>query len=189
LALIPFAHRPSTPRPQAIFNRAIWRYSQLASDGTLNRGKTMRMTTLLMLVVVTLVAGCGKQDDSAAKQAGKAVGKSVTDFASGLGKGMDSSLLVNVSAASEMEPQGLSITTAKWTTVEGNKKAISIYVISKNTFKGTLVAKAFSKEDKEIGRALADVDFGADDAKFTIFKFDEDTDTQLVDKYVVGIRK
>jgi hypothetical protein len=149
----------------------------------------MRMTTLLMLAVSILAVGCGKQEDSAAKQAGKTVGKSVTDFAAGIGKGMDSSLLVNVSVAPDMEPQGLSITTAKWTTVEGNKKAVSIYVISKNAFTGTLVAKALSKEDKEIGRALAEVDFSADDAKFTIFKFDEETDTQLVDKYVVGIKK
>jgi hypothetical protein len=149
----------------------------------------MRKTTLLMVAVLTLAVGCGKQEDSTAKQAGKVVGKTVTDFAAGIGKGLDSSLLVNVSAAPEMESEGLSITTAKWTTVEGKKKAISIYVISKNVFKGTLVAKAFSKEDKEIGRALAEVDFSADDAKYTIFKFDEETDTQLVAKYVVGVKK
>ena len=78
----------------------------------------MHMTTLLMLAVLTLAAGCGERR-TAPQTGGKVVGKSVTDFASGIGKGLDSSLLVNVSTAPEMEPQGLSITTAKWTTVQG----------------------------------------------------------------------
>jgi len=148
----------------------------------------MRRTTAWVLAALALVSGCGKGDDKA-KQSGEKVGQAVTDFAAGVGRGADKSLLVNLTLTPEMEAQGLSKSTAKSTGLTEGKKAITVYFVAKTPFKGTLIVKAFNKEGLEIGRALTDVDFGADDAKYTEFAFDDKMDSQLVDKYVVDIKK
>jgi hypothetical protein len=149
----------------------------------------MRMTTVLIAAALGVATGCGKQGDNTAKQAGKEVGKTVTDFGAGIGQGVDKSLLINVVFTPELEAQGLAKTTAKWYGPEGGKKVITVHIISKSAFKGTLIAKALTKEGQEIGRALTDVEFTADDGKYTAFKLERDVDTQLVDKCVVDIRK
>ena len=113
----------------------------------------MRTKTILALAAsLLLISGCGKEGDNNANKAGEEVGKKVTNFAAGLGQGIDKSLLINVTLTPELEGQGLTKTTAKWSGPEGDKKVITLYLTSKTPIKGTLVAKAFNKEGLEVGR-------------------------------------
>jgi hypothetical protein len=147
----------------------------------------MKTSAVLWLAVAILVTGCGKQGENKAKETGKQVGGAITDFAAGVGAGADKSLLANVTLTPEMEKQGLSMSTAKSKGL--GDKGITIYIVAKSAFKGTFLAKAFNKEGAEIGRATADVEFAADDAKYIDFKFNAEMDSLLVDKYVVDIKK
>jgi hypothetical protein len=147
----------------------------------------MKKMAILGLAASILVYGCGKPGENKAKEAGKTVGGTVTDFVSGVGSGADNKMLVNVTVTPEMEKQGLSMTTAKSTGV--GDKGITAYIIAKSAFKGTFISKAFNKEGAEIGRALAEVEFAADDAKYITFKFNSEMDSLLVDKYVLDIKK
>lgn len=149
----------------------------------------MRLT--VAVVAMVLLVGCGESNESAAKRAGGKVGETLTDFATGVGKGIDRQLTVNVELSKEATKQGLSRTVAKSGALEPDikKKGISIYFMAKTAFKGTLLAKAMNKEGQEIGRSVAKVEFKADDAKYVLFTFDQEMDTQLVDKYIVDIKK
>jgi hypothetical protein len=149
------------------------------------------MARLIALLAVLLVGvpGCGKQDESLAKQTGNKVGETLTDFASGVDKGVDKQMAVNVELSKSLVDAGISTTIAKSNGFDPKgTKGISVYMIASKPLKGKLTAKALNKEGQEIGRATADVDFAADDAKYIAFVFDSKMDTQLVDKYAIYLK-
>jgi hypothetical protein len=147
----------------------------------------MKMMAMIALTASLLICGCGKQEGDKAKDTGKKVGDAITGFAAGVGSGADKRLLINLALSPELEKQGISMSTAKSAGL--GEKAINVYLIAKNAFKGTLISKAYNKEGAEIGRSLVEVDFGADDAKYIAFKFNAEMDSLLVDKFVVDVKK
>ena len=119
------------------------------------------MKNLACLVTVSLVfaAGCGSDDESVAKRTGTKVGETLTDFAAGMGKGIDKKMVVNVELSKDLADQGLSSTIAKAGGLDTDRphdpvrperdlhqSSILVYVIAAKPFKGTLVAKALTKE-------------------------------------------
>ncbi len=100
-------------------------------------------------------------------------------------------MTVDVELAAALTEQGISKTVAKGVGFQDidKGKGISVYFIAQKEFKSTLVARALNKEGQEIGRAAADVDLGADDAAYVTFTFPSEMDTQLVQKYVIDIKK
>ena len=63
-----------------------------------------------------------------------------------------------------------------------------MYVVADKAFKGKLVARALDAEGTEIGRASAEAEFAADDARYVTFQFNEEMDSQLVRTYAVVAR-
>lgn len=156
-------------------------------NSSVETGKHVKKTAVL--VAIALLCGCGKSDESMAKRAGDKVGETLTDFATGVGKGVDRQMTVNVELSDEVTKQGLSTTIAKSGGLDASQKGITVYFLAETAFKGNLVAKAMNKDGKEIGRSVAQVDFSADDARYVPFVFDEEMDTQLVAKYIVKIKR
>ena len=147
------------------------------------------MKTISALIFVLVVCGCGKRDESLVKTAGSKVGETVTDFASGVGKGVDKQRMVQVKLSEDVAKQGLSKTVAKSQSLGSKASGIAVYFITKSPFKGKLVARAMNKEGQEIGRSVVDVEFSADDAKYVSFPFPEEMDGQLVQEYLVDVKK
>ena len=142
-------------------------------------------------ILLTLaIVGCGKSDESMAKRAGNKVGETLTDFASGVGKGVDSRMAVTVELSAGLAEAGISKTVAKAGGLDHpNLKCISVYFISKKPFKATLIAYALNREGAEVGRSTTDVELAEDDAKYVMFSFPDEMDTQMVAKYTIGTRK
>jgi hypothetical protein len=151
------------------------------------------MSKLFRLLAIALVAaaGCGKHDESVAKRAGSTVGEAVTDFASGVGKGVDKQMTVTVELSKQLTDKGVSKTIAKSAGIAPSKPkgGISVYLLAAKPLKAKLIAKAVTGEGQEIGRATVDVEFSADDAKYVNFSFDPEMDRQLVAKYVIDLKK
>lgn len=150
------------------------------------------MKSLMWCWVVSLVAlaGCGKSDEGLAKRAGSAVGETVTDFASGVGKGVDKQMAVKAELSKTLADRGISTTIAKSLGINHpDGKGISVYLIAEKPFKATLIARALTKEGLEIGRSTADVELAAEEAKYVTFNFDREMDTQLVDRYPIDAKK
>jgi hypothetical protein len=143
------------------------------------------MRRIICLAFVLLVTvGCGKKsDESLAKQAGGKVGETLTDFVSGVGKGVDQQLIVKVEMSKSLADLGLSNTVSK-----AIPHGFSIYLVAAKPLKSKLVAKAFDKEGREIGRCVVEVDFAADDAKYVPFTFQDNMDTQLVEKFLLDVK-
>lgn len=145
----------------------------------------------MILAIIILLTGCvendkgGKSTESVAKRTGDKVGKLITDFASGVGKGIDDQLMVNIEISQDIINKGITVTTSK----QDKMKGITIYMISETEFKSTLIAKALNKEGHEIGRSTVDVEFTDNDAKYVTFTFPDEMDSQLVEKYVINIKK
>jgi hypothetical protein len=150
---------------------------------------TKSLVSLLAILLIGF-AGCGKRDESLAKQAGSKVGETITDFASGVGKGVDKQMLVTVDLAKPLVEAGVAKTVAKSTGMNPDQpRGITVYLTASKPLKAKLVAKALSKDGQEVGRSVVDVEFTADDAKYVTFKFDREMDSQLVDKYLIDLKK
>lgn len=144
---------------------------------------------LVLLSVLLLLMGCG-QNERGVHQAGKRVGETLTDFAKGVGSGVDTRLEVPVELTEKVTNLGLKTTVAKSGGIdkEGHR-TIMVYFISTKEVKAWLLTKALNDEGQEIGRTTVEVDLAADDAKYVTFAFDRELDSQRVDKYVVDIGK
>lgn len=150
----------------------------------------MRKLWIVTLSSLIAIAGCDKKADDVANSAGDKVGQTLTKFAKGVNQGIDKEMTVETELSQELIDQGISKTISKSIGLDDpDLKGITIYMNSKNAFKGTLVAKAFNAEGQEIGRSSADPNLAQDDAKYIKFVFDDAMDTQLVKKYVISIKK
>ena len=114
--------------------------------------------TLITLSLVALMPVCvGCTDDkekSLAQKFGNELGGSISDFAEGVGEGVDEKMLVEVKLTDKMSKRGLNKTVAKSLGLNPDgKKGINVYITCETPFEGTLIAKAFNKEGLEIGRA------------------------------------
>ena len=139
-------------------------------------------SSILVLVIAT---GCSDEGKTVAETAGNRVGETLTDFASGVGEGVDTRMEVTVELSSQCAELGLSKTVAKSL---GLKQGISVYVIAEKPFTGQLVCKAISEKGEEVGRVKVDAEFEADDAKYVTFPFEWEMDSQLVSSYTLDAR-
>lgn len=148
----------------------------------------MRRSGMLLAAVLLFLSGCGGEGGNA-KKAGQAVGETLTDFASGVGTGVDKRMEVSVELSEELARLGLSKTVSKSLGVDGTRKGVTVYFISQKATAVNLVAKALNADDQEIGRSTVAVDFGADDAKYVTFHFDAEMDSQLVHRYTIDAQR
>ncbi len=156
-----------------------------------NRREVLMRAMLGAVILLTLaIVGCGKSDESLAKRAGSKVGETLTDFASGVGAGVDKKMIVTVELSKALVDAGISRTIAKSGGIDHpDAKTMSVYLTSQKPFKATLIAMALNREGLEIGRATADIDLAESDAKYATFAFPGEMDTQLVAKYTIDVRK
>lgn len=147
----------------------------------------LRYGWLPLLATVVLV-GCS--GEGKVENAGQAVGETLTDFASGVGKGIDERMEVAVELGESATALGLRKTVSQSLGLAPDgTRGISVYLISDRPVQATLLAKAMNAANQEVGRSTAEIDLAADDAKYVTFLFDKNLDTQLVEKYVVEVKK
>ena len=145
----------------------------------------MKYITMIGLVAA-LLAGCGKKEDSLAKRVGEAIGQQATDFTTGVGKGIDQKMMVEVSLTPQIQVLGVTNTIAKSLGL-GSTNGISIYFIASQNVSNTLVARALNADGVEVGRSRKLVVMQKDDATYVTFTFDELMDTAMVKRYEIGL--
>jgi hypothetical protein len=145
----------------------------------------MMIRCIALLAAAVLLSGCGG-NDRGAQQAGQKVGETITDFASGVGKGIDKRMEVPVELSDSITALGLRHTIAKSLGIDRpNEKGVTVYFIAAKPVEARLMAKALNAEGQEIGRSTADVELAADDARYITFRFDPELDAQLVERYLI----
>ncbi len=146
----------------------------------------MKSIITICLLAVALV-GCGKKDESLANRAGESIGKHLTDFTKGVGKGIDQKMSVEVSLRPEVVALGLTNTVAKSLGLDAVKKGISVYFIASQSVSNTLVARALNADGVEIGRCRKPITLEKNDAVYVTFEFDSEMDSAMVKKYAIGL--
>lgn len=149
-------------------------------------------SVLLLFCWMPYITGCGRAPDQNAGAVGEAIGENVTDFAKGVGKGIDNKLLISTEISPALSEQGVTMTVAKQGPLQTDSesaKTISVYCLAAKAFEATLTAKAYNVEDHEIGRAKTNIKFADDDAQYVTFSFPPEMDRQLVAKYMFDIAK
>ena len=151
----------------------------------------LRLSNIFLLVCsVPNIIGCGGAADHDASTMGQAIGENVTDFAKGVGKGIDNKLQISTEISPALQQQGVTMTVGKQGPVPAandGTKSISVYCLSQKALEGVLVVKAYNAEDQEIGRAKSSIKFADDDAQYVTFSFPPEMDRQLVVKYKFDI--
>ncbi|PZS90118.1 hypothetical protein A7X83_11525 [Stenotrophomonas maltophilia] len=146
----------------------------------------MFMNKVIVAMVMALGLAACKDDTSVSQKAGSAISGTAADFVAGLGEGVDKRMNVTLQADPGLAAHGLTVTLGKSRGM-GSKEA-AVYVVADKAFKGKLVARALDADGTEIGRAAAEVEFAADDARYVTFQFNEEMDSQLVRTYAVVAR-
>lgn len=140
---------------------------------------------IFLVALLSTLIGCGK-GESVPKQAGEALGKTVTEFGKGVGAGVDEASELKVELSEALKKLGVSHTVAK--SISGKGKGISVYLLSHHAQTLTLTAKALNADQKEIGRASTDVIFAKDDAQYVNFTFAEEMDSLKVQIYTLDVK-
>ncbi|WP_164136843.1 hypothetical protein [Stenotrophomonas maltophilia] len=146
----------------------------------------MNKVIVVMALALALGLAACKDDTSVSQKAGSAISGTAADFVAGLGEGVDKRMNVTLQADPGLAAHGLTVTLGKSRGM-GSKEA-AVYVVADKAFKGKLVARALDTDGTEIGRAAAEVEFAADDARYVTFQFNEEMDSQLVRTYAVVAR-
>ncbi|WP_422505327.1 hypothetical protein [Stenotrophomonas sp. GZD-301] len=144
------------------------------------------MNKLIVGVALVLALAACKDDASMSQKAGSAISGTAADFVAGLGEGVDKRMNVTLQPDPALAARGLTVTLGKSRGM-GSKDA-AVYVVADKPFKGKLVARALDAEGTEIGRAVSEQEFQADDARYVNFQFNEEMDSQLVRTYAVSAR-
>ncbi|MDR2959534.1 MAG: hypothetical protein LBV10_08305 [Stenotrophomonas sp.] len=144
------------------------------------------MNKVIVVMVLALGLTACKDDTSVSQKAGSAISGTAADFVAGLGEGVDKRMNVTLQADPGLAARGLTVTLGKSRGM-GSKEA-AVYVVADKAFKGKLVARALDADGTEIGRAAAEAEFAADDARYVTFQFNEEMDSQLVRTYAVAAR-
>lgn len=144
------------------------------------------MNKMIVVMALALALAACKDDTSVSQKAGSAISGTAADFVAGLGEGVDKKMNVTLQADPGLATHGLTVTLGKSRGM-GSKEA-AVYVVADKAFKGKLVARALDADGSEIGRAAAEEEFAADDARYVTFRFNEEMDSQLVRTYAVSAR-
>ncbi len=155
----------------------------------------MRVISVVVALVACGLVACGSGEksrpdqESLARRAGSKVGETITQFTSGVGAGVDTTLVVPVELSRELTARGLSKTVAKARGIGSHEKGFTVYLIAKRPLSGRLMARAYDAQGLEIGRAKTQVSFGDDDAKYVTFTFESEMDANLVARYTIDLAK
>lgn len=152
----------------------------------------MKQKIIRIMVLSSVLGLCASQTalaDSVAKSITSSATGVALDTLKGIGEGIDEHFTskFELDPASDFKSLGIEITNIK--DKEPGTNRITAYVISTTKpYTGKIRIKAFNKDNKEIGRANADVVLEEDDAKDIIFQFGEQMDSFLVTKYVISAK-
>ena len=150
-----------------------------------------QLLIILPAALVLMITACGKEENGGIiKKTGSKVGETVTDFVTGIGKGVDKKLKIKVRLDDSLKAIGVKTTVANSAGTDKNgRHIIDVYLITVQPLNAELTAKAFDADKQEIGRSTVQVNFKADDAKYITFDFDKAMDTSQVAEYFIYLHQ
>jgi len=129
------------------------------------------------------IKGVGDSLKGKGREAAQSMGGGVVQVWDGFKEGVEGTPLGLVRISPELEARGGQVTRVQLT----SGGVINAYVIAEKPFKSQLRLRALDKEDREIGRAKAAVDFPGDHAEYVDFEFDQRTPMSMVTCFEMSV--
>jgi hypothetical protein len=90
----------------------------------------------------------------------------------------------SVTLGSSVVEKGISMTSSK-----SDQAKVEVYLITRDSVEGELLAKALNAKGNEIGRSKQMLNLGKDDAKLITFTFDASVNLEEVARFMLDFRK
>ena len=90
----------------------------------------------------------------------------------------------SVTLGSSVVEKGIMMTSSK-----SDQAKVEVYLITRDSVEGELLAKALNANGKEIGRSKQMLNLGKDDAKLITFTFDASVNLEEVARFMLDFRK
>ena len=90
----------------------------------------------------------------------------------------------SVTLGSSVVEKGIMMTSSK-----SDQAKVEVYLITRDSVEGELLAKALNAKGKEIGRSKQMLNLGKDDAKLITFTFDASVNLEEVARFMLDFRK
>ena len=90
----------------------------------------------------------------------------------------------SVTLGSSVVEKGIMMTSSK-----SDQAKVEVYLITRDSVEGELLAKALNAKGKEIGRSKQMLNLGKDDAKLITFTFDASVNLEEVTRFMLDFRK
>ena len=109
-------------------------------------------------------------------QAGDVAGQTAGEFIEGASKGVQKAFDVKVELSESLKSKGIELGKSTVSSDSlGTDNLLSQYVIFNQDFSGTLTARVFDSNEKEMGRSAVDVTGKRNEARYLDFRFDPRT--------------
>ncbi len=150
----------------------------------------MKSFLKIFLISAILFTSCNRVTEKAKEtinKGGEAVGETATEFFEGVSEGVEKTLECEIIISQDLKNKGIK--TGSFSienkTSGGENNLLTLYLIFEKDFSSTLTAKAFNKNELEIGRTKIDVKGLAGEAKYFDFEFDNRTYIGVRNKIII----
>lgn len=145
------------------------------------------MYKLIVIFLITFLFSCSSESvKEKINKAGDIAGQATGEFVEGASKGIQKAFDVEVFLDEELKNAGIEIGKSS---VEndsiGKDNLLIVYIVFTKKFKGTITAKVFDSNEKEMGRSKALLSGKVDETKFVEFHFDKRTDIDSKNKITI----
>jgi hypothetical protein len=143
----------------------------------------------LAALVIVIALSCERVKEkagSAIDSGAQAVGKTASDVANNIEKGISEGAKIDIQLSEDLKKQGLSFGKYYVRNDEaGNENILSLYLISDNDIDAELQAKLFDKKDVEMGRTAVKIKQKKDGAAYYDFVFDPKISFEYQSKLII----
>lgn len=146
--------------------------------------------SLIFGMIIVAMISCDWAKDKAKStlnKTGEIVGKTGSEIADGVSKGVEESFANSVILSDDLGQSGVKMGKVMITSTDSTSDNIlAAYLIFDKPFLGKITAKVMDVNGQEFGRASVTIDAKADDAGFYDFVFDKRTNIDRGDRVYLG---
>lgn len=130
----------------------------------------------ILLVSILMFACTSKSVKENINKAGDVTGQAIGEFTEGVSSGVEKAFDTKVVISESLKTKGIDCgKTTVTSDTNATDNVLTLYVIFNQDFTGDITAKAFDKQNNEMGRMKLTVQGKKDESKFLEFHFDPHT--------------
>lgn len=130
----------------------------------------------ILLVSILMFACTSKSVKENINKAGDVTGQAIGEFTEGVSSGVEKAFDTKVVISDSLKTKGIDCgKTTVTSDTNATDNVLTLYVIFSQDFTGDITAKAFDKQNNEMGRVKLSVQGKKDESKFLEFHFDPHT--------------